>query len=238
MTFDPLFEKAISTARFARYRTMGSDDDHAWKLYRWNIDLVSAFSPLGSDLEVTLRNAISDQLSNHYGRSDWWAHPDLALDDETARALSTSVKKYQRRLTQGLVGAGKVISDQMFGTWVLLLGRGSTTALGRPIDYENNLWRPILRFAFDLGTRTPKGRPRRPTRDDVHKRARNVQLLRNRCAHHEPIFDGVVETGNNIRTPLLTVWEQAIELLSWMSPELAQLHRTANALPNIFQARP
>jgi hypothetical protein len=238
VVFDPSFEKALSTSRFGRYRAVATDDDHAWRLYRWNLDLVAAVSPLGSDLEVTLRNTISDQLTGYFGRPDWWADPNLALDDETAANISRAVKKYQKRMTSGQVGPGKVIAELMLGTWVLLLGRGQSTGLGRPIDYEARLWRPVLRFGFDLGTKTPKGRSRRPTRDAVHLRARNFQLLRNRCAHHEPVFDGIRDPATGDQTALMDVWEQAIELLTWMAPELSQLHLTANALPSVVAARP
>lgn len=112
----------------------------------------------------------------------------------------------------------------MLGTWVMLLSRGGTSALGRVIDYETNLWRPALRFGFATRTFTPTGRARRPTRDAVHLRASNLQRLRNRAAHHEPVFSGVKAAGTNILVDPQTIWEQAVELLRWMAPDLAALH--------------
>jgi hypothetical protein len=32
--------------------------------------------------------------------------------------------------------------------------------------------------------------------------------------------------------PLLEVWEQAVQLLDWVSPDLADMHRTKALLPN------
>ena len=48
-------EQAISTPRLSTYRNRASSDEHAWALYRWNIDLAAAVAPLAADLEVTQR---------------------------------------------------------------------------------------------------------------------------------------------------------------------------------------
>ena len=238
MAFNPEFEHAVSTARLGTYRALARDDDHAWALYRWNIELTAALTPLACDVEITLRNTIHDQLTTHYGRDDWWASTDLVLDDITAETLSTVVRKHKQQLAKGTIGPGKVIADLMLGTWVMLLSRGGTSALSRAIDYETNLWRPALRFGFAIGTFTPSGAPRRPTRDAVHLRASNLQRLRNRAAHHEPIFNGVRVTGTQTVVGLQTVWDQAVELLGWITPDLAAVHVANPAVPNLLAARP
>ena len=71
--FNHHVEQAISTPRLSTYRNQASSGDHAWALYRWNIDLAAAVAPLAADLEVTLRNTIHDRLTAHFGRADWWA---------------------------------------------------------------------------------------------------------------------------------------------------------------------
>lgn len=222
--FNPSIEVAVSTSRFATYRALALDDNHAWALYRWNLSFVEAFSELGCDVEVTLRNTIHDQLTSYFKREDWWASTTLSLDDVTAETLANVVERHQKRLAKGQIGAGKVIADLMLGTWVMLLGRGGRSALGRAIDYEANLWRPAIRLGFATGTTTPKGRIRRPTRDAVHVRASNFQRLRNRSAHHEPIFNGVKQAGTNDYVPLDILWTESLELLRWMAPQLAAEH--------------
>lgn len=141
--------------------------------------LVAAFGPLASDTEVALRNTIHEQLSLHFGRTDWWASPDLILDDTTTDVLSAAARDHQRKIAKGTVGAGKVIAELMLGSWVMLLSRGGTSSLGKPIDYETNLWRPALRLGFATGTATRTGRIRRPIREQAHSRAANLQRLRN-----------------------------------------------------------
>jgi hypothetical protein len=236
--FNPVFELAVSHARLGTYRAIAADDDHAWALYRWNIDLAAALTPLACDVEVTLRNTIHSQLTARFGRVDWWASTDLVVDDMTSETIGEVVRRHKKQLAKGTIGPGKVIADLMLGTWVMLLSRGGTSALGRAIDYEANLWRPALRFGFATGTFTPTGRARRPTRDAVHLRASNLQRLRNRSAHHEPIFNGVRLSGTQIVVDLQTVWDQTVELLGWMAPELAAIHEANPAVPNLLAARP
>ena len=238
MAFNPHFEPAVSPARLGTYRAIAADDDHAWALYRWNIDLAAALTPLACDVEVALRNTIHHQLTAHLGREDWWASTELVLDDITNETLAEVVRRHKKQLAKGTIGPGKVIADLMLGTWVMLLSRGGTSALGRAIDYEANLWRPALRFGFATGTFTPTGRARRPTRDAVHLRAANLQRLRNRSAHHEPIFNGVRLSGTQTMVGLQTVWDQTVELLRWMAPELASIHEANPAVPNLLAARP
>lgn len=238
MAFNPGYEPAVSTARLATYRAIARDDDHAWALYRWSIDLAAAFTPLACDVEVTLRNTVHDRLTAHFGRDDWWASTDLVLDDITSETLAEVVRRHKKQLAKGTIGPGKIVADLMLGTWVMLLSRGGTSALGRAIDYEANLWRPALRFGFATGSFTPTGRARRPTRDAVHLRASNLQRLRNRAAHHEPIFNGIKVAGTTTWVDLRTVWQESVELLRWMAPDLAALQEVNPTVPTLLAARP
>ena len=77
MGFNQNLERAISAPRMYTYRRAAVNDDHAWALYRWNVELSAAVAPLVADLEVTLRNAINEQLCVRFGREDWWASKDL-----------------------------------------------------------------------------------------------------------------------------------------------------------------
>ena len=231
MDFNSHVERAISTSRLSTYRARAGDDEGAWKLYRWNVELASAVVPLASDVEVTLRNTVHERLSEHFDRDDWWAAPVLLLDDQTAEMIKKVVKKHKRKTTEGRAPSGKVVARTTLAVWVNLLGRGGHSALGRVIDYDAKLWRPALRFGFSTGTYTQSGRERRPPRGEVHRRASEFLILRNRMAHHEPIFDGV---RTDRPMPLLDVWDRSVELLGWMCPELGAWHRIEDRLPSVF----
>ena len=238
VSINPGVEKALTTKRLDAYRQQSSSDAAAWALYRWNMEVAAAVLPLASDLEVALRNTIHELMTNRFGREDWWASPRLVLDDDTNEMLTEVVRKHRRKLARGTVGPGRVIADTTFGVWVRLLGSGGHSALGRTVDYENQLWRPALRFGFSTGTRTPSGRERRPTRSEVHRRAQAFQQLRNRAAHHEPIFKGIIVPGTGERLQLHEVWKQSIELLGWMCPELAAMHRQPGGFMAVLARRP
>ena len=238
MGFNQDLERAISAPRMSTYRRAAVNDDHAWALYRWNVELSAAVAPLVADLEVALRNVINEQLCVRFGREDWWASKDLLLDDITAEMLAEVVRKHHKEIVAGKVGPGKVVANATLGVWVHLLGRGGHSALGRTIDYETRLWRPALRFAFSIGTFTKSGRERRPTRAQVHSRAVLFQRLRNRVAHHKPILDGIRHPVTNEWIDLIDVWEKVVELLDWISTDLSQWHRNNNLLIQVYYQRP
>ena len=238
MHFNTSFETAISVPRFAVYKRIAGNDQKAWDLYRWNLDLVSSLGPLSCDFEVALRNTIHNQLSNHFGREDWWASNSLILDDATHRAIAQIVRKHQKKIAAQRVGPGKVVADLMLGTWVMILGRGGASDIGRTVNYDTQLWLPALRKGFAIGTLTPKGRIRRPARNLAHLRASNFRTLRNRSAHHEPIFDGILQDGTSTRISLADVRDQTIEMLSWMSPDLAAVHAADSNFANVRANRP
>lgn len=231
-------ERAISTARLQSYLERAANDEQAWAIYRWNLELAAAFGPLISDVEVSLRNTIHTQLSGLYGRADWWAHDRLILDDDTRELLTSVVSKFQKGIKKGTVSPGKVIAELTLGVWVHLLSRGGNSRLGRTAGYEKRLWRTSLRLGFDTGELTPKGRARRPTRKAVHSRAAHIQKLRNRAAHHEPLMDGIREAGTGKKIPLETLQAEAIELLQWMSPTLAAHHRADLTISQVLSGNP
>jgi len=238
VAINPSVEKALSTKRLDAYRQHSSTEAEAWALYRWNIEVSAAVLPMAADLEVTRRNTIHDLMAARFGREDWWASPTLLLDDVTNEMLTEVVRKYRKKLARGTVGPGRVVADTMLGLWVHLLSRGGHSALGRSVNYEARLWRPTLRFGFSTGTNSPAGQERRPPRAEVHRRALMFQRLRNRAVHHEPLFKGIIIPGSNTLMPLDEVWERSIELLGWMCPDLAALHRESGDFAAVLARRP
>lgn len=241
MSFNNSIENVVSTERFDSYRTIATSDDHAWELYRWNLDLVGALAPLMCDFEVALRNTVHHQLEVQFGRPDWWASNTLRLDDVTNENIEGVVQRHRKKLEKGSVGAGRVVADLTFGTWVMLLGKGGKSVLKGTVDYETRLWRPGLRNGFATGGTNSKGAIRRPMRREVHQRASNLQQLRNAAAHHRRISEGIRKAGSSPETPrvpLSTVWTESVEMLGWMSPELAAIHQDGPAMEGLLEARP
>lgn len=71
MTYRPAFEEAISEARHAPFRAVAADDDHAWALYAWNVELLAAWTLVLHLLEVTFRNSVHEALTQLCGQPNW-----------------------------------------------------------------------------------------------------------------------------------------------------------------------
>ena len=101
----------------------------------------------------------------------------------------------------GTVTPSGLVAGLSFGFWVSLLGPGGRLdPAGRRANYEMTLWRPGLRRSFPH--RTPL------TRVQAYQPLNSLRKLRNRIAHHEPIF----------ARPLLEDHQRILEVSGWISP--------------------
>ncbi|MEO3972906.1 hypothetical protein [Streptomyces sp. CAU 1734] len=157
--------RAFSRPRLSRYVVAAQGDPQtAVRLYWWNITACAAlYGPLHC-LELALRNALHDRLSEAYNRADWWE--TAPLDHHARRLVAEARRKCERRGTVPTSDA--VIAELSFGFWVSLLSRG----------YDRSLWVPTLHRAFPL-----LDEPRRQLHDGLS----SLVLMRNRIMHHEPV---------------------------------------------------
>jgi hypothetical protein len=160
----------ITADRFGTYlAAQAGNVDQAIRLYTWNVEVSAAlWGPLQA-AEVTLRNALHQQMRDRYQREDWWDAPSVGLAPEQRRQVQRAGAKLIRRRQP--FTPGHVVAELSLGFWTGLLGRGN--------GYEHRYWIPTLRHSFP---------PYRGSRVDLHRRVENLRLLRNRIAHHEPIF--------------------------------------------------
>ncbi len=184
--------RGISNPRLGPYdNAAGGNHNLALELYLHNLDLSAAFYELIGIVEVVLRNALNDQLINQYG-TNWFA--DHALFDD--RTLQEFERCWMHlRPAHGVSGSsisnGKFVSRLGFGTWTNLLDtggyRGREPARFR-CDYEQLFWRTCLHRAFPnySGTRKP-----------IYLHSLQIQMIRNRIAHHEPILWGIRDVHSN-----------------------------------------
>src|SRR3984957_8244595 len=168
-------EQRISAERFAPYRAATSGDlERALRRYERNTEISAAFWAVLSDLEIVVRNAMHERLSvwsaAAYGRPDWYVDRGRIFTAQTASDLRAA--RRHAPACGRLERAGPLVPELPLGFWRFLLSR----------RYERSLWLPCLRDAFP-GIRG-KG-----MRRDVHDAMRDLHLLRNRIAHHEPIHN-------------------------------------------------
>jgi hypothetical protein len=206
-------ERALSPERLSTYLTaVGQDHAAALRLYVWNTQISAAlYSPLQA-LEIIIRNAFHRELSTTYGPA-WYDSARVPLTP-AARARVADAKEAVRRAGRPL-DPGRIIAELSFGFWERLVTHGPQ---GR-LNYEMALWRPALHRAF------PNSRRRRA---DVHRPLPGLRDLRNRIAHHEPIF------SRNLAADYQTI----LDVIGWICTDTQAWVAHYSEVPIVLADRP
>lgn len=171
-------ERALSVPRIATYQaaTTGTPPlEAALKLYAWNAQVSAALlNPLHC-CEVVVRNAVSEALELVYGANWPWDNTFyLSLANPRMPAFNPRYELDRVRNTHHTTG--KVIADLKFAFWQSMF-------TGR---FDGRLWIPHLHAVLpNLSTAHTVQVLRRTIHDDLER----LRKLRNRIAHHEPIFN-------------------------------------------------
>lgn len=203
--------KIISNPRFETYlnATDGSTVE-ALQLYKWNLEISSAFIIPLQICEVSVRNAISDAIAFVHGEN--WPFEEgfhIALNDPRR---SYSPRKNIRQL-KNYDSTGKVIADLKFAFWQhMFTGR-----------HDNNIWNCHLRTVFP---NTCSGKSVQTLRQTGYNTLDNIRKLRNRIAHHEPIFTRDIQKEYDCvrdviswRSQVAAEWVDKIETVTLKSIE-------------------
>jgi hypothetical protein len=191
---------SLSPERAATYvAAAGGDRGRAMRLYTWNTALSAAFYGPLQGLEVALRNAMHRELVVSYGPG-WYDNPGCGFDAGTLRRIEGAKDGLRR---DGYpVDPPHLVAALSFGFWVALLGRGgrggSLGAAKR--NYEMTLWRPCLHKAFPHA---------KVSRVQAHTPLDYLRTLRNRIAHHEPVFTRHLEAD----------YRSVLTVTGWICPE-------------------
>lgn len=189
----------LSKARLARYLDRYKGDRKlALRLYSWNLAVSSAFWGPINILEIVARNAIHCRLVERTGRGDWWADHHVHLCYNEREAIESAITTLNHRGTPD-PSSDQVVAATSFGLWVGLTGAG--VPRDRMLSYETTLWQPRLQHAFPH-----RGDHRRKY---IHACLDRVRVLRNRIAHHEPIY----------RSPLQSIYDDIVEVAAMIHPD-------------------
>jgi hypothetical protein len=182
-------ERSLSRDRLEKYlRDSNGDLDVALTVYERNTRLCEAFyTPLQS-LEVCFRNSLHREMSAAYG-PDWLTNGAAPLENDALRDIQAGTDELRHRE----VTPSGVVAELRFAFWVGLIGP----------RYDATLWRRPLYKAF----RATGGHPR----SQVHGPFNALRRLRNRIAHHEPIF----------HRPVAQLHAETIEATDWMCRDTA-----------------
>ncbi len=168
---------ALSRQRFERYLTnCDGDMSRALELYRWNIEVSAECLKLLHVCEVTFRNAVSDALEAQYGEN--WPSvkafqvslPNPKRGWNPRRDVESLSRKFN---TSDQVG--KLIADSKFALWCKLMNASQ----------NDRIWVKHFRISFPYA---PLRMSTNDERQEIMDAVTEVRELRNRIAHHEPIF--------------------------------------------------
>lgn len=210
-------ETTLSPERLGTYliATKG-DREKAVRLYTWNIAVSAAFYGPLQGLEVTLRNVMHTQLATQYGLA-WYDNRAAGLDRGGLERVASA--KARLRGDRYVVDTPRIVASLSFGFWVSLLGPGGRIEdARRKANYEMTLWRPALRRAFPY--RSPL------TRKQVHGPLISLRALRNRIAHHEPIFARNLTEDH----------QRILDVTGWMSPGTRSWIAYHSRVPRLLKA--
>lgn len=188
------FIDLLSRERFARYlQEARGDEAEAVALYCWNMRVAQSLYIYLQCWEIALRNRLNAFLSWKYGAN--WPYDErrfgrnLTKNDE--RRLAETRSRQERERNTGTAPTAVIVADLSAGFWVSMLSKRYDV----PYVWRNNLPRV---FPQDRGL----------DRETAWAKSDAILRLRNRVAHHEPVF----------HLPLFELYEDLQRLVGAMCP--------------------
>lgn len=181
-------------------------------LYAWNSQCGAAFLESLHYVEVGLRNAVDSAIQTNIADPEdlgSWLSCGRILDrlsSESQKQVEFAPQRIRRNAR--LVTHDRVVAELSFGFWWSLLES----------RYNRSLWQPALQFAFEGEVR----------RQRLHDELNHLRLLRNRIAHHEPLFHRMLEDD----------WRRLLDVSQRIATSLEKQLETTTRVPDVLIARP
>jgi len=205
----------VTVERLGSYsRAMQGTTTDAFALYEWNMRAAASVMELTSMTEVVIRNALDAQLREWAKRKHCnvsWL--DAApVDHQGCKDIQKARERATRRGRRAEVH-GRVIAELPLGFWRYLVES----------RYLTSLWVPATHAAFRHGHADLRTRQR-----DVAFRMQQLNFVRNRAAHHEPIHQRDLQRDLDL----------ALELVCWVSPTAQRWVQRTTSLSRVLSNRP
>lgn len=164
----------LSEPRFTTY-LKHSDNDRviALRLYQWNLQISAALIVPLHLFEVSLRNAVVETLEVTHTHNWPWNQGFIYTIPDPATGYSP--RKDLQKEAQRQPSMGKVVAELKFVFWQRMFTK----------RYDKHLWNHHLRRVFP---NAPSSMTVAQLREQIYADVEIIRQLRNRIAHHEPIF--------------------------------------------------
>lgn len=173
---DDAIKTALSAARVGTYEaatTVVPALPGALALYAWNAQVSAAMLAPLHVCEVVVRNAVSDAVSAVYGANWPWSATFVTSLPNPTSGFSAAKELTQARNFKATTG--KVIPELKFVFW-------QTMFTSR---FDGRIWTPHLRAVMP---HLDPAKSVQQLRGLIYTELEQLRNLRNRIAHHEPIF--------------------------------------------------
>lgn len=204
---------ALTAARMSTYEAATAATPQlagALALYAWNAQVSAALMAPLHICEVVIRNAVADALAAVYG-------PDWPWQQVFITSLPNPTRGYNPRadilnVRAGQPTTGKVIPELKFVFWQTLFTR----------RFDDRIWQPHMRAVMPC---LDPAKTIAQLRGSIYGELDQLRRLRNRIAHHEPIFTRhladdfqKIQQLIALRCPITSAWmtenQQAAELIA------------------------
>ena len=166
----------ISAPRFATYlQAMANNHEQALALYEWNLDLSSALTVPLQVCEVAVRNGVAEAIEHVHGPNWPWNNGFIRSLPRPRRQFDYDPSVDLTRCASRLPTTGKIVAELKFAFWEKIFTVGQAS----------RIWDTHFRQCFPGA---PITLPIRECILEAHNDIRTIRLLRNRIAHHEPVF--------------------------------------------------
>lgn len=204
----------LSEPRFATYlRYCDNDKARALALYQWNMELSAAFIVPLHLLEVSLRNAVVESLEAIHSQN-WPWNSGFIRSLPNPKGHYSSAKNLQE-VARSQPTTGKVVAELKFVFWQKMF-----TA-----RHDKVIWNHQLKHVFPYA---PQNMNVSTLRSTIYSDVDVIRDLRNRIAHHEPIFSRDIGTE----------YETMHKLVSWRDPITADWMQSIQYVTQILSQKP
>ena len=187
--------RIISEPRFATYlKATANDRERALELYEWNLRISAAFVVPLQVCEVATRNGVAEAIGLIHGENWPWSNGFRRSLPKPKRGRDYNPESDLAQVAAHQPTSGKVVAELRFAFWEKLFTVGQ----------DHRLWLPHFREVFPGapdGLTIPEARAR------AFREIQAIRKLRNRIAHHEPIF----------KRALVADYRRIVEMIGWRS---------------------
>ena len=165
--------ETISKMRLKRYlRVTKNNNQDAIKLYFWNTELSQSLYLSLQCWEIALRNKINNYLCTKFQRNWPYDRKLYNILDNWERKKLEETKDRQKHKRRDTLQTDHIVADLSLGFWIALLGKKYT----QPFGWHTNMHVHLFTYGENLSP------------NFIRQKSAQLLILRNRVAHHEPIF--------------------------------------------------